>query len=106
MDKKTYIAVIIMLSIVLVIALFGWIKTRNNLINYRINNYGQYEKSFAVCDDVQISENYNACVATLKDFANTLKKYERILKNIDTGSYKPTVNVNTVTTTTSQTTGQ
>lgn len=71
-----------MLCVVLGIAIFGWLRARDTLISIRENDYGQYQRTFSVCDNIKTGKDYDDCLATLKDFGKTLSKYERLLKRI------------------------
>lgn len=82
-QQKTFIAIIVMLTVALIIALGGWIKTRSGISGLNNpKNLGDPSLSLAVCDDLKTEGDDEVCTKKLIELSQLLSKYEQKIRSI------------------------
>lgn len=82
--KQTSIAIIVMLVIAFAITLTGWVRARNDLLNYKTSNniVAETETDLSVCDDIRSANDEKRCTERLAELSLKLSQYEEVIRNI------------------------
>lgn len=83
-NKNVLLGIIVILVIGLVIAIVGWINSSQKLADLRSGaDIVAGRDSLTVCEDIQSKEQEADCVSQLTKISSILRRYERVLKNIE-----------------------
>lgn len=86
-QKKIFVGLVIstsVLAIAVLVTSIGWLKTNNNLKNFK-NGDGalvEMKDSISSCDNVKNLEQQADCVKHLTELSSLLADYQQKLKNI------------------------
>lgn len=85
MEKRnsTLVAITVMLVIAFGITLTGWIKARNELIDYRTGNQvAEQATDLSICDNISSTSDERRCTEKLVELSKKLSEYEEVIKRI------------------------